>query len=455
MINPAWFQLHSSRALEDPQLKLFMRASVAISELVVYIPAIVIAIRGFVQQRRVNTWEFSIILTAFLMQPSMILIDHGHFQYNTVMLGFSLASVGCLLYERFLWACVCFVAALGFKQMALFYAPTIFAYLLGSCLVPNINMKRLFHITSTTALSFVILISPIIIGSLTSDARNASEILPPPLLFQKLPVRPSYKSFFYSPVLQLTQSIHRIFPIARGLFEDKVANFWCALNTLYKLRDFDSGMLSRLALMATSAAFTPAFVIILLRPRKELLPWAMASVSWSFFLFSYQVHEKNILLPLLPTTFLLASDAGFQVSNRAWIGLANILGSWTMFPLLEREQLRMPYIILTLFWAYLLGLPPTSVAVFSDRSSGSLNLASKIIHFTLYVAMAGWHVLNAFVPTPEEKPDLWVVLNVLIGASGFGLIYLWCLWNLFQKSNVLEMISHKRRRGAKPKGKTL
>ena len=455
MINPAWFYLYSSRGLEDPYLKVFMRASVAISELLIYIPAVVIAIRGAIQQRTVKPWEFILIVTAILMQPSTILIDHGHFQYNTVMLGFSLASVACLLYDRLLWACVCFVAALGFKQMSLFYAPAIFAYLLGVCLVPNINVKRLFQIASVTILSFITLFIPVITGSLTSDAHNSSEILPLPPLFQKLPIRPSYGSFFYSPVLQLTQSIHRIFPFARGLFEDKVANFWCALNAFYKLRNFDSGMLPRLALMATSATIAPAFIIILLRPRKELLPWAMASVSWSFFLFSYQVHEKNVLLPLLPMTFLLASDAGFQVSNRAWIGLANILGSWTMFPLLEREQLRMPYFVLTLFWAYLLALPPTSIAVFSDRSPGSLSLASKVVQLALYIAMAGWHVLNAFVPTPEEKPDLWVVLNVLIGTSGFGLIYLWCLWNLFQKSDILGMMQGRRRHFATAKRKTL
>jgi len=27
------------------------------------------------------------------MQPAAILIDHGHFQYNTIMLGFAAASI--------------------------------------------------------------------------------------------------------------------------------------------------------------------------------------------------------------------------------------------------------------------------------------------------------------------------------------------------------------------------
>jgi alpha-1,3-glucosyltransferase len=34
--------------------------------------------------------------------------------------------------------------------------------------------------------------------------------------------------------------IHRIFPLARGLFEDKVANFWCASNVAIKWRTWFS-----------------------------------------------------------------------------------------------------------------------------------------------------------------------------------------------------------------------
>ena len=30
--------------------------------------------------------------------------------------------------------------------------------------------------------------------------------------------------------------IHRIFPIARGIFEDKVASIWCGLDPVLKLR---------------------------------------------------------------------------------------------------------------------------------------------------------------------------------------------------------------------------
>lgn len=35
---------------------------------------------------------------------------------------------------------------------------------------------------------------------------------------------------------QISQVVHRIFPLARGVFEDKVANVWCLVNIFYKIK---------------------------------------------------------------------------------------------------------------------------------------------------------------------------------------------------------------------------
>src|SRR5207237_1307322 len=137
-----------------------------VSEYLVYIPAAVILLRRFSRLHGVNTWEASISLIALLMQPSTMLIDHAHFQYNTVMLGFVLASMSSMLAGRHLWASVFFVAALGFKQMALYYAPVVFAYLLGTCTFPRIETIRLVAIAVVTAVSFFVLFAPLFAGSL-------------------------------------------------------------------------------------------------------------------------------------------------------------------------------------------------------------------------------------------------------------------------------------------------
>lgn len=461
VINPAWFAFHSSRGYEEQLLKVYMRATVLVSEYLVYVPAVVILNRKISRFQGVSVWESSIALTAILMQPATILIDHGHFQYNTVMLGLAVASMSSLLASRFLWGCVFFVASLCYKQMALYYAPAIFAYLLGVCLLPSPNIRRLLGIAIVTSVSFAVMFAPLLLGALYDDRRGVFPTtglpLPsfPPLLSWALSLV-NQKSWYYPPMLQFIQSTHRIFPFSRGLFEDKVANLWCALNTVHKLKAYPTPMIQRVSLLTTFVLINPSCMIISLFPRRELLPWAMASSAWGFFLCSFQVHEKSVLLPLLPMTILLGSAKGLGPTIRAWVGLANVLGTWTLFPLLKRDELRVPYFVLTLLWAYLLGLPPTSLSLYTSVPSRSnLSVPSRIVHLSFYAAMAVWHLLEAFVPAPPGKPDLWVVINVAIGAAGFGLIFLWCTWQLILQSGIMEDYFGVRRRleGAKKKKK--
>ncbi|KAF7564078.1 hypothetical protein G7046_g70 [Stylonectria norvegica] len=444
LIDPSWFELFTSRGSDDPTLKIFMRATVIISEYFVYVPATIVFVRRYSRLQGVASWNASLALVAILMQPSIILIDHVHFQYNTVMLGFVLASMSSMIAERYMWAAVFFVGALGFKQMALYYAFSVFAYLLGRCVRPRLNLTRLFGIALVTAASFAVLILPFILGTLydTSrgiDSRPEFDGPPPPLpLFPGIADYLDTKSYYYPVVEQVIQMIHRIFPFARGLFEDKVANFWCAANVVVKLRNYPTELLQKAALAGTLLSIIPPNLVLFLRPRKSTLPLAFAATAWGFFLFSYQVHEKSVLLPLMPMTLLLARKQGMSKDVRAWVGFANLLGAWTMFPLLRRVDLRVPYTVLTLLWSYLLGLPPTSgSAYFQEGQSAWIQWGTALLHWSFYALMGAWHVADAFILPPDEKPDLWVVGNVGIGAAGFVICYLWCLWRLVVESDIL------------------
>ena len=427
-----------------------------VSEYLVYIPAVIIFLRHYSRSHGIGTTSASVALVAILMQPATILVDHGHFQYNTVMLGFIVATISSLYADRLLWACVFFVAGLGFKQMALYYSPVIFAFLLGSCLTPHFRPGRLLSIGLITLLAFAILFAPLLFGALYDRQREIK--LPdqsqPPLL-QWLPIGIDTDSRLYAVVLQTAQTVHRCFPFARGVFEDKVANFWCSLNTFYKLRNLEAVIpLPRVSLYFTLMAVLAPLLIIGAIPRKSLLPYALASSAWGFFLFSFQVHEKSVLLPLLPMTLLLGSKDGLSKEYRAWIGWANLLGVWTMYPLLKRDELRTPYVVVSLIWAYLLGLPPTSVSAYYDpkdenvlgkaRPADDLHTMTKILHFQYYVVMAFWHLLEAFAEPPESKPDLWVVVNACLGAFGFWICYLWCTWKLILKSGLVDEHLHFR-----------
>lgn len=421
-----------------------MRATVLVSEYLIYIPAIVIFLRRYSRLESVNIWEASIALVAILMQPGAILIDHGHFQYNTVMLGFTVATLSSMIAGRPLWGCVFFVGALGFKQMALFYAPAVFAYLLGICRGPKLNVVRFLAIALTTVAAFAVLYLPFLLG-VAYDIYHGVDFrdLPSPPLLQTVPIKLDPSAWYYPIALQLAQSIHRIFPFSRGLFEDKVANVWCTIHTFHKLHRYPIELLQRLALLATSVTILPPCLIIFLKPKKQLLPLAFATVSWGFFLCSYQVHEKNVLLPLLPMTLLLGGKEGLLPSTRAWVGLANMVGVWTMFPLLKRDELQIPYYVISLLWAYLLGLPPLSFSAYHEGSRSGLNLFSKIMHINIYIVMVGWHIIEAFFLPPVDKPDLWVVGNAIVGTGAFGICYLWCLWRLAMKSELLGVTKRK------------
>lgn len=443
LIDPTWFELDKSRGIHDPNLKIFMRATVIVSEYLIYVPALVMFTRRYSRLNGVSNWSAWVALVAILMQPGTILIDHVHFQYNTVMLGFVIASMSAMVAGRYFWASVFFVAALGFKQMALYYALPVFVFLLGSCLFPRINIPRFLSIAIATVVAFAVLLLPLVAGTLHDKNQGISAHPGLKGKGAQLPIFPWIQDYidsdaFYWPIVeQLVQMVHRVFPLARGLFEDKVANFWCAANVVIKLRNYPPELLQQASLVATLAFSLLPNLILFFKPKKELLPLAFATTAWAFFLFSFQVHEKSVLLPLMPMTLLLVGNNGLGRETRAWVGFANILGSWTMFPLLQRVDLRVPYAVLTLLWAYLLGLPPVSLGTYFPGTSSFAQWVTFLMHTAFYLAMGFWHVLEAFVPPPEDKPDLWTVLNVGIGAVGFGICYLWCLYRLLVDSRII------------------
>ena len=123
-INPAWMALGDSHGIETPSLKLFMRASVLASDMLVLFPALL----SFYLMRRQPQYAELVLA---LVQPALILIDHGHFQYNNVSLGLALLAFVMLRTRRDVLGSVLFVLALCYKQMCLYYALPVFFYLLG------------------------------------------------------------------------------------------------------------------------------------------------------------------------------------------------------------------------------------------------------------------------------------------------------------------------------------
>ena len=260
----AGFAFETSRGNEDAATATFMRATVMVADLLVYLPAVTLFVTRRLEGRGQRTQ--AIALFSILLQPSLILIDHGHFQYNSIMLGFSAACFALLyttlpnpdaastlttrarsqavadlsrrLSYEYIAAAVFFCLSLSFKQMALYYAPAVFAVMLGRCIgLAQIDPERGLTLFIGLGLAVVVTFSVVFAPWLTS-------------------------------LEQIGQVVHRIFPMARGLFEDKVANVWCFLSVLplpsrFKLKNvMTATALARLSLVVTLIAILPGCCLL-------------------------------------------------------------------------------------------------------------------------------------------------------------------------------------------------
>ena len=122
---PASVALLSSRGYETATSKLFMRLSVLVLDAALYFPAAaILCLYGAKYTRNRGEREGSAArchalewLLLLLLQPGLVLIDHGHFQYNAVSLAFTLWAVLAIASGRELFGSAIF-CLLCFKTMS-------------------------------------------------------------------------------------------------------------------------------------------------------------------------------------------------------------------------------------------------------------------------------------------------------------------------------------------------
>lgn len=334
-INPDFVRLFTSRGFESEGHKLFMRYSVLVVDFALYIPAVILFFmccsdtgtvcnvrrnQGALPKkkegaREVDVLQRSLAIILALIYPGLILIDHGHFQYNCVSLAFLIYAVIFLNRNQNLLASLFFCFALNYKQMELYHALPFFLYLLSSC-VPKPGNTLSSGVVQLTKMSLTVLLTFALIWL--------------PFLFK---------------INDILQVLHRLFPVARGVFEDKVANIWCALNTIFKFKTrFTNEEMMRYCIMATLSAVLPSSIDLFLRPNvKKFLP-ALINSSLAFFLFSFQVHEKSILLAAIPVVFYLPKSPFICF----WFLILTI---FSMLPLFVKDNLAVAFVALTGFYA--------------------------------------------------------------------------------------------------------
>ncbi|XP_020488960.2 probable dolichyl pyrophosphate Glc1Man9GlcNAc2 alpha-1,3-glucosyltransferase isoform X2 [Labrus bergylta] len=323
----------------SPPTVLFQRLSVIFTDLV-FIYAAKECCRCVQEQkgsRDVLNRPSFVLAVLLLWNFGLLIVDHLHFQYNGFLFGILLLSVSKHLQSQHLQGALLFSILLNLKHIYLYVAPAYGVYLLRSFCFSQDNKDG-----SIRWMSF----SPLRLLALGAIVVSVCALSFGPFIAMG----------------QLPQVLSRLFPFKRGLCHAYWApNIWALYNILDKIlamlgvrlkllqeaelprasmtgglvQEFQHSVLPSISpsitLVCTLLSVLPAAASIWRRPRgargflRCLLLCALGS-----FMFGWHVHEKAILLAILPLSIL-------AVESREDAGIFLILsttGHYSLFPLI-------------------------------------------------------------------------------------------------------------------------
>lgn len=224
-----------------------------------------------------------------------------------------------------------------------------------------------------------------------------------------------------------------------------MANFWCTTSVLIKWkRLFATQSLKLLSLTLTVSSCLPSMFLQIRSPSNRAFLYGLLNSAFSFYLFSFQgmlmilfslfgvyfitnytymkydldyyglfltitVHEKSILLPLLPASILAIQEPFlFQ-----WFTQFALL---SMFPLLCRDKLLLPYIAVYGIFIFVYYAPNGK-----PKTRSSPRLTSFMIIFLLLLSLV-LHIIYLTVNPPKKYPFLFEAIIMLLCFSQFVLV---------------------------------
>ncbi|XP_047199624.1 probable dolichyl pyrophosphate Glc1Man9GlcNAc2 alpha-1,3-glucosyltransferase isoform X1 [Hippoglossus stenolepis] len=347
-----------------------------------------------------------VLAVLLLFNFGLLIVDHVHFQYNGFLFGFLLLSLAKHLQSQHLQGALLFSILLNLKHIYLYVAPAYGIFLLRSYCFTEDNKDGSVRWTSFSLLR--------LIGLGTIVASVCALSFGPFIMMGQLP-----------------QVLSRLFPFKRGLCHAYWApNVWALYNVLDKslatlgvrLKLLDETQLPRasmtgglvqefqhsvlpsvspsVTLVCTLLSILPAVASIWWRPRgargflRCLLLCALGS-----FMFGWHVHEKAVLLAILPLSIL-------AVESREDAGIFLVLtttGHYSLFPLLfTPAELPIKVVLMLIFTIY------SFTALRKLHSGqGSLLRPLEVVYLLGLVAVAiVCEVLFPLLPWQQKLPFL-------------------------------------------------
>ncbi|KAJ3910172.1 glycosyltransferase family 57 protein [Lentinula edodes] len=325
---------------------LFQRTTVIITELVLG-AALLKFIRGAVDQPTQR-----IISASLFLHPGFLIIDHIHFQYNGFMFGILLWSILMARKGNKLASGILFAVLLNFKHIYMYLAPAYFIYLLRSfCLSPSgqIEIKNFLALANAVIAIFIASLAPFaLMGQIHQ------------LMSRLFPFTRGLNHAYWAPnawalitaadrvLLKYAKSTGQNFHInmagvsstSRGLVGDTV---FAVLPNIKPLHTFT----------ITIALQSIVLIKLWFHPTYKSFLTALTLCGYSSYLFGWHVHEKAVLLILVPLSLLAAERHAYF---RTFV-IATVAGVFSLFPLLFTPAESVIEVIYSIVWFALLYIP--------------------------------------------------------------------------------------------------
>lgn len=279
VVQPDAIKYLSSYGYSSPAYRTIMRIFLILSELIVFVPAAILVLEKLYPRTSKTTQR--IYLLILLSLAPLVYIDHAHFQPNAPMHGLVLWGAYFMMNDQLELAVIAMVLALNFKQMALYFALPFAFYALAKVWNRTSGRREMTSRILSTAthlvwLGIVFLVTLAIVW----------------LPWVMETVKDHKSPHGIQSILQ------RIFPVKRGLFQAHLASFWSVASNFYDVNNnLTQSQQIVTALALTVAASLPSCLALLRRPTDRNFILSLFAVSLAFYLFSFHVHEKQILCP--------------------------------------------------------------------------------------------------------------------------------------------------------------
>ena len=276
---------------------LYQRLSVIFSEFLLFAAVYFATIRS---SRRVRNLATFLVL----FHPGLLIVDHIHFQYNGFLLGLLLISMTLATYGNDVLATVAFSLTLCFKHLFLYVAPAFGCYYLGVLyVVGGWRRVRLFASLSVAAgCVLAVAFGPVVYYGTGEQ-----------VVGRLFPLQRGLIHAYWAPnAWALYAAVDKVLGIVWSLGGDGARSQAALTGGLVQVARFRAlpQVESGTTAVVTLVAMMPALVGLLRRPLAGKLWPAVVYCSLCSFMFGYHVHEKAILMTLVPMAVGVAKGDG-------------------------------------------------------------------------------------------------------------------------------------------------